>query len=303
VDDEDDHNQTMALRRIESFLHMSWDERFTNARYFFRQGLAKIPYAPVPVRMKTSETDEVEFWWSYVVPFFDARRGFFEYWGHDLGDLRYLWRILRPGMVFFDIGAHHGLYTLVAAKRLGADGTVVAFEPSAREFRRLRLHLRLNGMRSVRAEPIAVGAMASKQNFFQVISGDNTRGGLRPPASSDRVSETSVETTRLDDYVARLALDRVDLVKLDVEGGELEVLQGASSVLAKFRPIFICEVLDATTQVWGYNAREIVLMFQRFDFQIFEAQLDGSIVPHEIKDHYPDVRNYLAVPRERCGLG
>jgi FkbM family methyltransferase len=252
--------------------------------------------------MMMSETDIVGFWWSYVVPFFDARRRFFDYWGHDLGDLRYLWRILKPGMVFLDIGAHHGLYSVVAAKRLGEDGTVVAFEPSEREFRRLRLHLRLNGMHLVRAEPIALGAMASTQKFFQIISGDNTRGGLRPPASSDRVSETSVETARLDDYVERRALSRVDVVKLDVEGGELGVLQGASSVMTKFRPIFICEVLDATTQAWGYNAREIVLMFQSFDFELFEAQPDGSIVPHEIKDHYPDVRNYVAVPKERCGV-
>ena len=191
-------------------------------------------------------------------------------------------------MVFLDIGAHHGLYSLVAAKRLGTDGTVVAFEPSAPEFRRLRLHLRLNGMCSVRTEPIATG--------------DNTRGGLRPPASSDRVSETSVETACLDDYVRRLAFDHVDLVKLDVEGGELEVMNGASMVLAKFRPIFICEVLDATTRVWGYGAREIVLMFQSSGFQLFEVRLDGSIVPHEVRDHYPDVRNYVAVPKERCRL-
>jgi FkbM family methyltransferase len=293
----------MDLRRVADFLNKSWDEIFTSAGYFFRHGLAKIPYAPVPVRIKVSETEEVAFWWSYIVPFFDADRGFFDYWGHDLGDIRYLWRILRPGMVFLDIGAHHGLYSLVAAKRLGADSTVVAFEPSQNEFRRLRLHLRLNGMRSVRAEPVALGATSSNQKFFQIISGDNTRGGLRPPASSDRVLETLVETACLDDYLRRRAVNRVDLVKLDVEGAELEVLQGASIVLAKFRPIFIFEVLDATTQVWGYSAREIVLMFQKFDFQIFEAQLDGSIVPHEVKDHYPEVRNYLAVPKERCGLG
>jgi FkbM family methyltransferase len=292
----------MVLRHIESFLNKSWEERFRNARYLFRQGLAKIPYAPIPVRIRMSETEQVAFWWSYVVPFFDAHRGFFDYWGHDLGDIRYLWRALKPGMVFLDIGAHHGLYTLVAAKRLGADGTVVAFEPSPHEFRRLRLHVRLNGMRSVRAEPLALGAEGSKRTFFQIVSGDNTRGGLRPPASSDRISETSVETARLDDYVERLALDRVDLVKLDVEGGELEVLQGASSILAKFRPVFICEVLDATTHAWGYDAREIVLKFQKHDFRLFEIQLDGSVVPHEIKDHYPGVRNYLAVPEERCGL-
>ncbi len=182
-------------------------------------------------------------------------------------------------MAFLDIGAHHGIYSIVAAKRLGTNGTVVAFEPSPREFRRLRLHLRLNGMRSVRAESLAIGAAASARKFFQVIEGDTTRGGLQPPATHDQVTETSVETVRLDDYVSRFPLDRVDIVKLDVEGGELEVLQGAASVLTKLRPMFICEVLDAATQAWGYEAREIVLKFQSYGFNWFEFRPDGSDRP------------------------
>ena len=293
----------IASHRIESFLQKPWEEKVLTARFFFRKGLAKLPYALVPVRMKMSSSDEIQFWWSYLVPHFDATRGFFDYCGHDFGDLRFLWRNLNPGAVFLDIGAHHGVYSVIAAKKLGTTGTVVAFEPSSREYRRLRLHLRLNRLRSVRAEPLALGSAACTQRFFQITSGDNTRGGFRPPASDDRVSEISVETVRLDDYVSQFPLKRVDLVKLDVEGGEREVLGGASLVLTKFRPIFICEVLDATTQAWGYNAREIILMLQSSGFNWFEIRLDGSIVPHEIKDHYPDIRNYVAVPKEKCTIG
>jgi FkbM family methyltransferase len=293
----------MGVHRIANFVHKSWNEKFTTARYLFRKNLAKMPYAPVPVHMKLSENVELGFWWSYIVPYFDPGRRFFDYWGHDLCDLRFLWRNLRSGMVFLDIGAHHGIYSIVAAKRLGTDGTIVAFEPSLREFRRLRLHLRLNRMHWVRAEPVAIGAAASTRRFFQVIEGDSTRGGLQPPVTRDEVVETCVETVRLDDYVSRFPLKRVDIVKLDVEGGELEVLQGASKVLTTFRPVFICEVLDAATHAWGYEAREIVLKFQSFAYSWFEFRSDGSIVPHEIKDHYPDVRNYLAVPSERCPLG
>ena len=289
--------------RIARFLHKSWDERFTTVRFVVRKTLAKIPYALVPVRMKMSPSDEIQFWWSYLVPYFETTRGFFDYWGHDLGDLRFLWTNLKPGSVFLDIGAHHGIYSIVAAKKLGTNGTVVAFEPSSREYRRLRLHLRLNRLHSVRAEPLALSSATSTRTFFQITSGDTTRGGLQPPASSDRVSEISVETTRLDDYVSRFPLQRVDLVKLDVEGGEREVLEGASLILKKFRPIFICEILDATTQAWGYNAREIILILQNYGFNWFEICLDGSIVPHQIKDHYPDIRNYVAVPKEKCPIG
>jgi FkbM family methyltransferase len=293
----------MPSRHIKSLLHKSWDERFMAARFLFRKGLAKIPYLPVPVRMKMSLSDEIHFWWSYVLPYFEATRGFFDYWGHDLGDLRFLWKNLKPGNVFLDIGAHHGVYSIVASKKLGTNGAVVAFEPSLREYHRLCLHLRLNRLRSVRAERLALGSVASTQTFFQVMSGDSTRGGLQPPLSEDRVSEIMVETTRLDDYVSQFSLNRVDFVKLDVEGGERGVFQGASLILTKFRPIFICEVLDATTQAWGYDAREIILMLQSLDFNWFEIRLDGSIVPHAIKEHYPDIRNYVAMPKEKCTMG
>ena len=293
----------MPSRFINRFLHKSWDERFMNARFFVRKGLAKIPYVLVPVRMKMSPSDEIQFWWSYVLPYFEATRGFFDYWGHDLGDLRFLWKNLKPGNVFLDIGAHHGIYSIVAAKKLGTSGSVVAFEPAFREYRRLCLHLRLNRLRSVRAEQVALGSGVSGRTFFQVIEGDSTRGGLRPPLSEDRVSEVMVETARLDDYVSQFPLKRVDFVKLDVEGGEREVIQGASLILTKFRPIFICEVLDATTHAWGYDARKIISMLQKFDFNWFEIRLDGSITPHEIKEQYPDIRNYVAIPKEKCAIG
>ena len=52
-------------------------------------------------------------------------------------------------------------------------------------------------------------------------------------------------------------------MKLDVEGGELEVLRGATEMFERFRPILICEVLDETTNVWGYKAREIVRLLAR----------------------------------------
>jgi FkbM family methyltransferase len=291
----------MATRHINGALRKPWNERLTSVRFHFRRSLAKLPYVPVPLRLPISQAQTLEFWWSYVAPFYDPSRGFFDYWGHDIGDLRFLWKFLEPGMVFFDVGAYHGIYSLAAAKRLGATGRVVAFEPSPRECRRLRLHLRWNGFRTACVEPLAVGAAHQEATFFQVLSGDMTRNGLRPPVSSDTVAPLSVKTVSLDRYVSELSLNRLDLVKMDVEGGELEALRGASRVLAELRPVLICEVLDAATQPWGYPAREIMRALQRHDYAWFDFRPDGTLGAHEIRDRYPEVRNYLAVPRERCG--
>lgn len=289
----------MAIHEFMSSPRKVWDGKLTSLKFRVRQGLSKIPYLPVRVRLQISPSEEIKFWWSYVSPFHDPRRRFLDYWGQDLGELRFLWKFLQPGMVFLDIGSYHGIYSLVAAKRLGKEGQIVAFEPSRREFDRVRLHMRWNRITIVHAESCAVGSSAAETAFFQIASGDATRGGLRPPASDDSVVETRVHTICLDPYLSSFPLDRVDLVKLDVEGGEMEVLRGAHSMLTKLRPTLICEVLDATTQVWGYEARDIIEYLRALGFVWFEFQEDGTIVPHIIQDHYPRVRNFLAVPEEK----
>jgi FkbM family methyltransferase len=292
----------MVSRHINSFLMKSWPQRYRTAQFYFRRGLAKLPYLPVPLRLKISATEEIRLWWSQFVPFFDEHRGFLHYWADDENDLRFLWKILEPGMVFMDIGAYKGIYSLVAGKKLRRDGMVIAFEPSPREYRRLCMNLRLNRMSSARAEMLALGSTTKQTTFFQVSSGDTARNGLRAPATSDPVTKISVDAISLDEYVARHPLKRLDVIKIDVEGGEIDVLGGAVGVLAEFRPILICEVLDATTNVWGYNARQIISTLQNLGYHWFEFAEDGSTVPHEIQNEYPRVKNYLAVPREKCGL-
>lgn len=289
----------MATDEIRATPRKTWDEKLTAAKFHLRQGLSKFPYLPVRVRLPISPNEEVKIWWSYVSPFHHPQRRFLDYWGQDLGELRFLWKFLRPGMVFLDIGSYHGMYSLVAAKRIGTEGQIVAFEPSRREFARLRLHLRWNGSTTVHAEHFAVGSSTEESAFFQITSGDATRGGLRPPASDDSVTEIRVRTVCLDSYISSFPLARVDLVKLDVEGGEMEALRGASSLLGKMRPMLICEVLDATTQVWGYEARDIIEYLGNLGYSWFEFQEDGGIIPHVIQDQYPRVRNFLAVPNEK----
>lgn len=263
--------------------------------------LSKLPYVPARLHLKISSGATIGFWWSYIAPFFDPARGFFDYWGSDGGDLRFLWKFLRPGMTFFDVGAYHGIYSLVAAKRVGPTGRIYAFEPSPRESRRLAVHFRWNNVRTARIEPYAVGGAAEAKTFFQVVSGDTTRNGLRPATSSDAVTAINVKMIALDSFIAESGLCSVDVVKMDIEGGEIEALRGATQMIGKLRPVLVCEVLDMATQPWGYDARAIILALQRYDYAWFESLPDGTLTGHTIKDRYPDIRNYVAVPREKCG--
>lgn len=290
----------MASSHFGSFLAKSWPERYRTAQFYFRQGLARFPYLPVPVRLEVLSGETIEFWWSHLVPYHDYARGFLDYWGHDAGDLRFLWRVLRKGMTFIDIGANRGVYSVVAANKLGSSGTVIAFEPSPREHHRLWLHFRWNGMANARAERLALGAASGPFTFFEVASGDTSRNGFRPPTSGDPLNEITVESTTLDLYAKQHNLSRIDVIKLDVEGGERDVLCGASGTIASFRPIFICEVLDSATDPWGYPARDIVAALEGRDYRWFDVNPDGSLTPHAIQREYPAIENYVAIPVEKC---
>jgi FkbM family methyltransferase len=166
--------------------------------------------------------------------------------------------MVRPGSVVFDIGAHVGYYTLLAAELVGKSGQVFAFEPAPRNLGYLRKHVQLNHCQNVRILPVAVGA-ESGAGFFEE-GGDSSTGHL----SSGAVG-LSIPVVALDDLIARHEIPYPDYLKIDVEGAELQVLFGAVSILQARQPtIFLathsmdlhqrcCELLGKL----GYQLRPI----------------------------------------------
>jgi len=292
----------ISLERVQSFFRKSPEQRRTTARFFATMWLAKLPYAPHRVELSIAPRESVKIWWSYFPASFDPDKSAFEYWGDDVGDLRFLWKFLQPGMTFLDIGAYHGLYSIVATKKLGQGGRVVAFEPSPRERRRTRLHLRHNGIDSVKIEPYALAAEQGVASLAVVVEGFTTMNSLRPPPIDHPTKQVTVETMSLDAYLRREHIDSVDLVKIDTEGGELDAFRGADRLLSRTRPLIICEVLDLVTRSWGHPASDIMKLLRTYDYEWFDVLADGSTLPHYPREEYLGVKNYLAVPREKKAL-
>jgi len=290
------------VNRLARFIRKPSEEKRITIRYFTRVALSKLPFAVNRVRFTVSPGMEVRFWWSYVHYVDRPERRFSAYWGDDCGELRFLWQFLEPGMVFFDIGAYHGTFSILAAMRLSSRGQVVAFEPSRRERRRFKTHVRMNGLRGVRLEPYAVGAQGGSMKFFTVTGGYDSMNSLKPPDVPVPVRETRTEVVTIDEYLEQRKYVRMDIMKIDVEGGEREAFRGARRTLHSMRPIIICEVLDYVTRPWGFPAREIVSFLSEEDYIWFDFHDDGTISRHEIRSEYPEIRNYLAVPREKLPL-
>jgi FkbM family methyltransferase len=138
------------------------------------------------------------------------------YDGFETAEAAFVARFLRPGMTVLDVGAHHGLYTLLASKCVGRGGRVIAFEPSSRERRRLARHLRVNRCRNVEVRPFALGDRAGEADLYVVEGAHDWCNSLRAPNIEERTSKVRVEVRRLDDVLEGIRWPRVDFIKLDV---------------------------------------------------------------------------------------
>jgi FkbM family methyltransferase len=218
--------------------------------------------------------------------------------GYEEAERRFVESWLRPGMVVLDLGAHNGFYTLLASRRVGSTGLVVAFEPSPRERNRLLTHLQLNRCKNVHVESLAVGDARAKADFFVVDGAGTGLNSLRCPSSNEPVQKVTVSVTTLDDYLLRTQLSKVDFVKMDVEGAELSVLKGGGTLLRRRpRPIILCEVEDARTKPWGYEAQEIIQFLLRLDYGWFLPLQDGHLVPLP-SGKVNSERDLVAIPSE-----
>ena len=221
--------------------------------------------------------------------------------GFEQGEQKFLLGFLQPGMVVLDIGAHHGFYTLLASPRVGNRGRVVAFEPSPREREHLQRHIWINRCTNVTVEPLALGDHRGIEELFICLGQETGCNSLRPPAISEPTHPVQTLVTTLDEYLAESHIGHVDFVKLDVEGAELEVLQGALGLLGhKPRPVILVEVDDTRTEPWGYRGAQIYEFLVNRDFRGFSVTSAGRLQPCLPKEHFHE--NLIAVPQEEMQL-
>jgi len=147
---------------------------------------------------------------------------------------------LRPGMVFYDLGANIGFFSLMAARLVGTGGRVISFEPDAQVAARLRRNIELNGFSNITVVEAGVWS-ASEEVCFVPSDPTSPEGGTgRFVAGKDRTLGTLTRCIALDDFVQ--SSPPPDAIKLDVEGAEIEALRGAKRLLQTQRPWIVCEI-------------------------------------------------------------
>ena len=188
---------------------------------------------------------------------------------------------LQEGDIFIDVGAQVGYYSLVASRRVGRTGRVVSVEPNPPTIERLQRNIRLNNATNVTIQQVACTDTEKTLHFFQ-SNVANTGESSFSEKNAHSKREIEVRGVPLDSIVRTLDLRRIDLVKIDVEGAELEVLRGMKESLAKYRPKLIVELQKETLENLGASLEEV--------YEFFRA--NGYTLQRHI-----DRDNYLWVPR------
>ncbi|HMG35931.1 MAG TPA: FkbM family methyltransferase [Blastocatellia bacterium] len=157
--------------------------------------------------------------------------------------------LLRPGMVFYDIGANAGFFTVLAAKLVADRGRVISFEPLPENAESVRAQIEINNL--VHCELITAAVSDRRGTSFFVFGENNSQSQLSEdgidPFSGDK-TEFRVETVKLDEFIE--SHPRPDVIKIDVEGAETEVLAGADELLrVANRPALIIELHGETKAI------------------------------------------------------
>ena len=192
-------------------------------------------------------------------------------------------KILKPGDVFVDVGANIGYFTLLASRRVGPEGRVIAVEANPRTFKLLEANVRLNGCANVTLHHVAAGEAAGLATLFEREAGNS--GGDQV----DFTGDGKIAVERLDALVGE---QRVRLIKLDIEGAEAKALRGASGLLERAdAPDLVFEFTPKFLSGMGDDPRELIGFLQAIGYRL---ETNGDVGRNPVEEHlYAAEQTYL----------
>jgi FkbM family methyltransferase len=178
---------------------------------------------------------------------------------------------LKPGMTVVDIGANLGLHTVIAASRVGTGGRVISFEPEPENFSLLEHNVRANGFGNVTAINRAVADRVGRLTLNLSDSNKGRHSLVRTRFDSREFSRSvEVDAVTLDAELATLGCERVDVIKMDIEGAEVLALKGMQSTLAQSAISLFIEFSPSAIRRAGTDPATFLEDLRKRGFDLFE---------------------------------
>jgi FkbM family methyltransferase len=215
--------------------------------------------------------------------------GFLPLNSQETAETRFLRQLPLAGKVVYDIGAFEGVLTLFLARQAKQ---VISWEPNPRNYTRCVENVRLNGLMNVRVfdrgisnktgtidllcDPLMPGAGSGDEAIKWQIG-----------ASVKSASKVRIPVAKLDDEVAERDLPLADLIKIDIEGMELQALQGMLRILVEKQPDLYVEMHGATTKDKIENAQAVIAYLNGLGYRIYDVEHADFLTPTTLGDRRP----------------
>lgn len=191
-------------------------------------------------------------------------------WDADVG--RVLRELVRPGGVVYDVGANSGVMSMEAAHAVQGDLSVIAFEPQPELATTCAVSAQLNGFDRVRVLRCLLGPEEGDADLY-VPQYSVHASVVSRSAGARRIS---CRVLALDDLVQSGFIPAPDVIKIDVEGAELNVFRGAQGVLQKYKPSILFES-DKNSHRFGYTRRDLCdFLRAQADYEFYLIKGDGT---------------------------
>lgn len=202
---------------------------------------------------------------------------------HHLQEILYLDKRLKDNMVFLDIGANQGEFSMFAANKL-TKGRVLAFEPVTKTRNLLKENMRLNSFSNLEIFPFGLSDQKGSFPIYTSTASDLYHGqneGLSSLYQSDTRSEVEeIITLEIFDAFFKPNELSIDFIKIDVEGAELFALKGMNSFLEKYKPEILIEINEETFIAAGYETKDITAFLESLGYRAFKI-VRGVLTPIE----------------------
>ena len=181
---------------------------------------------------------------------------------NERAEVDFFQRLIAPGMCVVDVGANLGYYTLLAAKRVGPNGRVFAFEPDPENHSLLAQSIQANGFNNVVLSDKAVSDVSGRGTLF---FSEEHRGDHRIFDPGDGRKRIEVSTVRLDDAIPEDV--SIDVIKMDIQGAEMKAMEGTKRILDRNPQIkILCEFWPLGLSLSGCSGEEFLSLFSARGF-------------------------------------
>lgn len=193
-------------------------------------------------------------------------------YGAEDPDIALLERLLQPGDIFVDGGAHIGLFSLAASVKVGETGQVIAFEPAPETRKVLERHIEFNHCSNITVNPQALADTIGTRTFAAFSGEMWGYSSFAPPETNETANSVAVEVTTLDTVITDEIAPKIRLIKLDLEGAEYAALTGAKRLLMNDTPDLLLEIQAEHLERQGATIDQVTELLESYGYETYRPE-------------------------------